>query len=73
MSKFEVGKTYIAHDICDWDRTLSFTVLCRNKKSLRVCVAGDERTIPFYENAYNEGGELCFLEGWRLVHSSHLQ
>lgn len=69
MSQFEIGKGYVAHDPCDWNKTMKFTVLRRNQKTLRIRMPDGEMTVPFCENAFGEGGELCQVNGYRLITS----
>lgn len=41
MAKFEVGKTYEARSICDYDCIFKFEILRRTEKSVWVRVHGD--------------------------------
>lgn len=40
MTSFEVGKTYQARSICDYDCIYSFTILARTAKTVTVEVHG---------------------------------
>ena len=41
MIKFEVGKTYYARSICDYDCIYEFKILSRTEKSLKTDVRGE--------------------------------
>lgn len=52
MTKFEVGKTYYARSICDYDCIYSFQILKRTEKSVTVKVHG--KTVRRGLSVYND-------------------
>jgi hypothetical protein len=40
MTKFNVGQTYSARSLCDWDCIFSFTIIARTEKTVTVDVHG---------------------------------
>lgn len=45
MFKFEVGKVYSAHSVCDYDSVFAFKILSRTAKTAKICNVNCETQV----------------------------